>query len=152
MWKCLINMENSMNKNKGFTLLEVMIVVMVIGILSVIAIPSYNDYIERGELADAKQAAVSMHQAFEANRVARPRDFNTDAQFKAELSKEKSKISSRITRLYNFQETVVAKNGIPLGFTLQITPKKSGKKYTMTMNEKGLAERCLKASGKCESF
>lgn len=142
-----------MNLQKGFTLLEMMVVVVIIGILSVIAIPAYNDYIERGELADAKQAIISVYQSFEANRIARPRDFLTEDAFKKELANEKGKISSKITRLYNFNETIVSnQNKIPLGFTFNVTPKKSGKKYSMTIDEKGMAKRCLIKIQKCETF
>ncbi len=43
-----------MNKQKGFTLIELMIVVAIIGVLSAIAYPSYQSYMKKSARADAK--------------------------------------------------------------------------------------------------
>lgn len=47
-------------KRKGFTLLELLVVVAVTAILLSLAIPSYRQYIQRGHRADAVSALLSI--------------------------------------------------------------------------------------------
>jgi type IV pilus assembly protein PilE len=61
------------HQQAGFTLIELMIVVAVIGILAAIAIPNYSDYIKRGKAAEANSnlatLRVKMEQYFQDNRT-----------------------------------------------------------------------------------
>ncbi len=52
-------------KPRGFTLIELMIVVAVVAVLAAIAIPSYTSYVDRATRADAKSALLSLSQQLE---------------------------------------------------------------------------------------
>ncbi len=54
-----------MEKNKGFTLTELLIVIAIIGILVGIALPSYQSHIQKGNRVAAQLALTKMAQQFE---------------------------------------------------------------------------------------
>ena len=73
-------------KSKGFTLMELMIAVAVVGILSAIAYPSYVEQLRKTRRADAKAALLNSAQVLERcyteyntyNNIACPAVDNTD--------------------------------------------------------------------------
>ena len=56
-----------MKHSRGFTLIEVMIVVTILALLSSIAVPSYTRYVKRSHRADAKTALMAVSQRMEQN-------------------------------------------------------------------------------------
>ncbi len=62
-----------LHKEKGFTLIELMIVVVIVAILASVALPAYRDYVTRGRLAEVTsaliEARIKMEQYFQDNRT-----------------------------------------------------------------------------------
>ena len=66
-----------LQKNQGFTLIEVMIVVAIVGILAAIAYPSYDEYIKRGYRAEG-QALLNDAAARQERYYAQNYKYTTD--------------------------------------------------------------------------
>jgi type IV pilus assembly protein PilE len=87
----MLRQYSSVQNESGFTLVELIIVIAIVGILSSIAYPSYMDSVKKGHIADAlaelSNAVFNMEQSYQNNRTYRDpadatkcgvADFSTD--------------------------------------------------------------------------
>lgn len=116
-----------MKKNKGFTLIEVMIVVAIIGILAAIAYPSYDEYVKRGNRAEG--------QAF-LNEVAarQERYFSQNNAYAASASDLNVPTDSETGK---YTLTISTNNGYTLTATQQFNDTKCGNLTLNAIGDKG---------------
>ncbi len=68
-----------MTRQQGFTLVELIIVTVVLGILAAIAIPSYTQYLDRAACEDGKALLTGAANALERNRAQNAGSYQANA-------------------------------------------------------------------------
>jgi len=75
-------MKQLQRVQKGFTLIELMIVVAIIGILAAVALPAYSDYTKRAKVSEVILAASALRTSvseFASEQLALPTTLDTTA-------------------------------------------------------------------------
>lgn len=116
---------------KGFTLIELMIVVAIVGIISVIAIPQYSQYVIRSNRAAA--------QAFMMDISSRQKQYLLDARsYAANLTTLSMTAPADVTR--NYTLAISATAGPPPSFTVTAAPVAGSKQANdgdLTLDDTG---------------
>lgn len=104
-----------MHKSRGFTVVELVIAIAIIGILAAIAIPSYQEHLKKGRRADAQQFLSQVAQKQQQYLM----DARAYAGDLTQLSMNTS-VPASVAKFYTL--AVTADAGPPPRFTVTATP------------------------------
>ena len=139
-------MNTRLPPSKGFSLIELLIVIAIIGILSAAAYPSYQRYIERGYLSQVHTELVGINSAFKTQLVKNPGMSRTDIANALPKFIAAFPLAAEVDARYRFSGKP-ADSGTTRAYRLIAVPKaETGYTLSMWMDSLGNAYRCTDAA------
>ncbi len=115
--------KQSNRRSAGFTLIELMVTVVIVGILAAVALPSYSDYVTRGKIPDATSNLATL-------RVQMEQFFQDNHTYAG--APPCAAVDSTTSKYFNFDCSVV---GTATSFTLRATGTNSMAGFIYTVDQ-----------------
>lgn len=122
-----------MKKNRGFTLIEVMVTVVIVAILAAVALPSYQNYVTKAKIKEAQSNLVGLSLSVESG-------YQRQLSYAVGTLTNTSAVKGKFTTWNPTSDSFTYEYASSTGATYTITAKGNGGKLagcTLTLTDTG---------------